>query len=96
MLESRQEAEARLNDNLLEAQVEAVLQGHDLGCLLPIDDDGLYWEAYCVYCGLPVRVNHEAIDSLLAPSCPGCYVEPGFDSGNGNMNGDWPLSEDGE
>ena len=72
MTDSRRRAEARLKDYILEAQVEAALQGHDLGPFQPVDEPGLLkYQAFCFACGKYVCVSSVALYSILEDSCPG-------------------------
>lgn len=65
------EAEARLKAHMLQAQVEAALQGHELGSWEPADEEGLAWQARCGNCGKVVYVSGRRLHSLLAERCPG-------------------------
>lgn len=65
------EIESQLKANMLQAQVEAALQGHDLGSWEPADDEGLGWQARCSPCGKSVYVNGRRLYSLMAERCPG-------------------------
>ena len=64
---------ARLKENVLAAQVEAALQGHDLGGFEQVQEEEykLGYEARCKKCGKSVYVNYKVIHSILAPKCPG-------------------------
>jgi hypothetical protein len=64
---------AGLDARLLEAQVECVLQGHELGTFYQMDNEGLQWEAYCLRCGKAIFVSDSSIFSNLEENCPGVY-----------------------
>jgi hypothetical protein len=70
-MESREAAEARLRENLLETAVEAALQGHDLDAWAQVDERGLEWQAVCKRCGASVAVSERWLYSLLADERPG-------------------------
>jgi hypothetical protein len=73
-MESREPAEARLKENLLEAAVEAALQGHDLASWEQVDERGLEWQAVCKQCGRSVWVSSRTMYSLLEEQCPGHHT----------------------
>jgi hypothetical protein len=54
---------------MLEAQVEALLQGHDLLPWEVADEMGGY-QAVCRGCGLSVYTSHKALYSILPDHCP--------------------------
>jgi hypothetical protein len=70
-MESEESAQARLKENLLEAAVEAALQGHDLAPWEQVDERGLEWQAVCKQCGRSVWVSSRTLYSLLEERCPG-------------------------
>jgi hypothetical protein len=71
-VESRKQAETRLRENILQAQVEAALSGHDLGPFEPVEEPGLMkHQAICRSCGRSVYVSTVALYSLLEDECPG-------------------------
>lgn len=71
-MESKEQAEARLRVNILDAQVMAALGGHDLGPFESVDEPGmLKYEAFCSKCGKSVYVSTVALYSILEDSCPG-------------------------
>jgi len=73
-MESREQAEARLRENLLDAQVIASLGGHDLGPFEPVDEPGMMkFQAFCLKCGKSVYVSTIALYSILEDSCPGIH-----------------------
>ncbi len=61
-------ADKRLNDNLLEAMVEASMQGHELGSWTQVEKET--YEATCQRCAKHVRVSAHRIRSTLAARCP--------------------------
>ena len=63
-------AAGQLRQNMLEAQVEALLQGHDLLPWEAADEMGGY-QAVCRECGLSVYTSHKALYSILPERCPG-------------------------
>lgn len=62
--------EARLRENVLEAQVDAALQGHNLGPF-ELVEYGRGYEAVCRKCGKSVYVSSTTLYSILEDSCPG-------------------------
>lgn len=64
------EQKTQLRENVLEAQVEAALQGHALGPFEPVEDDTGY-QAICGQCGRSVYVSDRTLYSLLEDRCPG-------------------------
>lgn len=66
-----QEAESQLKEKMLEAQVEAALQGHELASWHPADALGSGWQAVCTQCGAAVYASGRALHSTLAERCPG-------------------------
>jgi hypothetical protein len=64
---------AHQKENVLAAQVEAALQGHDLGEFEQVQEEDykLGYEAHCKKCGKSVCVNHKIIHSILESKCPG-------------------------
>jgi hypothetical protein len=62
-------AAGQLRQNMLEAQVEALLQGHDLLPWEVADEMGGY-QAVCRGCGLSVYTSHKALYSILPDHCP--------------------------
>jgi hypothetical protein len=57
-------------DAVLEAQVTAALQGHDIGPFEPVDTQIGGWQAECRQCGQGVWVGEAGlIYSLLEDSC---------------------------
>ena len=66
--ESRDPAEQKIRANMLEAMVEASLQGHNLGQWEPSGEDT--YMAHCDKCGKAVYVNSVSIRSLMAAKCP--------------------------
>jgi hypothetical protein len=71
-METRKQAETRLRKNVLQAQVEAALSGHDLGPFEPVDEPGvLKYQAFCKLCGRSVYASSVALYSLLEDECPG-------------------------
>lgn len=65
------EIEARLKANMLQAQVEAALQGHELGSWEPADAEGIGWQARCGLCGRAIYASGRRLYSRLAERCPG-------------------------
>ena len=63
----------RLKENVLAAQIEAALQGHNLGEFEQVQEAEykIGYEAHCKKCGKSVYVNHKVIHSILTPKCPG-------------------------
>jgi hypothetical protein len=60
-----------VNENILEIQVEAHLQGHDLASF-ELSEDEKGYEARCQRCGGTVWVGRQGlIYSLLSVRCPG-------------------------
>ena len=69
--DSREEADAILKDSILEAQVEAPLQGHNLGSFKAVDTITGGYEAGCKFCGLTSWVGDNGLRySLLEDKCP--------------------------
>lgn len=66
-----QEMESQLKANMLEAQVEAALQGHELGHWEPVDEEMSGWEARCGKCGGTVYVSGKTLYSVLGERCGG-------------------------
>jgi len=65
-------AEGSLRENILAAQVEAALRGHDLGPFEPIEEPGVpKYQAFCHSCGKSVYANNVAVYSILEDRCPG-------------------------
>jgi hypothetical protein len=62
-------AQKQLRDNMLEAQVAALMQGHNLQSWEETDDGG--YQARCDYCGQSVYVSHKTLYSLLPETCLG-------------------------
>ena len=61
-----------LRDNILSAQVEAALQGHELGPFEPTEDPGLTsYQPICRKCGRPVYASSVNVFSILEEICPG-------------------------
>lgn len=61
-----------LRGNILSAQVEAALQGHELGPFEPTEDPGLVtYQAFCRKCGRPVYASSANVFSILEETCPG-------------------------
>jgi hypothetical protein len=61
-----------LRENVLSAQVEAALQGHELGHFEPTDDPGLVtYRSICRRCGRPVYASSSNVFSILEEVCPG-------------------------
>lgn len=61
------EAEIRLKENMMEAQVEAALAGHQLGQWEGQEDGG--YQAVCSRCGGSIYVSHRTLYSILEDSC---------------------------
>ena len=60
-----------VNENILEIQIEAHFQGHDLASFELCEDEKGY-EARCQRCGGTVWVGRQGlIYSLLSEGCPG-------------------------
>ena len=73
-MESREQAEDQLRENLLEAQAMAALGGHDLESFEPVDEPGMMkYQAFCLKCGKSVYVSTIALYSILEESCPGIH-----------------------
>ena len=62
-------AQQQLRDNMLEAQVAALLQGHELQSWEETDDGG--YQAQCSYCGGSVYVTYKTFYSVLPETCLG-------------------------
>lgn len=73
-LESRDPAEQKIKSNMLEAMVEASLQGHNLGQWEMSGDDT--YMALCDKCAKAVYINSVSIRSLMAAKCPEQAVVP--------------------
>ena len=58
-----------LKENMLEAAVEAALQGHELGEWEQVDPTGRAWEARCALCGRTTFVSDTVRYSVLGESC---------------------------
>ena len=64
-----------LRENVLSAQVEAALQGHELGEFRPVDGIPILgYEAFCSKCNMSVWVNDKAVHSALQVKCPAVKV----------------------
>ena len=72
-------AQQQLRDNMLEVQVAALMQGHELQSWEETDD-GAY-QAQCSYCGQSVYVSHKTLYSLLPEACLGRRVTQAVDDG---------------
>ncbi|MCI0558958.1 MAG: hypothetical protein MN733_10715 [Nitrososphaera sp.] len=72
-MELRNQAESRLRENILEAQVVAFFQGHELGVFEPTDD-GRGYQAVCRQCGKSVYASDRTLYSILEEKCPGSLV----------------------
>jgi len=69
---NRRQAENRLRENVLRAQVEAALGGHDLSPFEPVEEPGVFkYQAFCDLCGKSVYASGVALYSLLEDECPG-------------------------
>jgi hypothetical protein len=65
----------KLRENVLAAQVEATLQGHELGDFNPVDGMPILgYEAVCSKCAMSVWVNDRAVYSSMPEKCPGLNV----------------------
>lgn len=74
---NREQAETRLRENILEALVEAAMQGHVLGPFEPLPEPGMpKYQAFCHSCGKSVYVSHKTLYSILEEDCPGWEEEP--------------------
>jgi hypothetical protein len=62
-------AQKQLSDNMLEVQVAALVQGHDLQSWEETDDGG--YQAQCNHCGRSVYVSHKTLYSVLPETCLG-------------------------
>ncbi len=60
---------AHLKENMLEAAVEAALQGHELGAWRQVDQAGRQWEARCKVCGRTMFVSDTVRYSVLGEHC---------------------------
>lgn len=60
-----------LKENMLEAAVEAAVQGHELGEWQQVDEAGREWEAKCRVCGRTTYVSHTVRYSVLGDHCDG-------------------------
>lgn len=67
--ESKTDNEKRLKENMLEAQVEAALGGHNLGEWEQLEE-GQGYQAACSNCGGTVFVSHKTFYSILQEKCP--------------------------
>ena len=75
MSKSMDEAEAHLRENILEARVEAAMQGYHEGPFEPVDEPGLLkFEAFCLKCGKSVYGSYKTLYSILEDRCPGRKV----------------------
>lgn len=64
-------AVVRLKENILAAQVEAAMQGHELGAFDAVDEPGrAKYEAFCRRCGKSVYVSDAVVYSILDDECP--------------------------
>ena len=71
-MNSREQKEVSLRENITEAMVEAALQGHELEPFEPVDEPGvLKYRALCLRCGKSVYVSSLAHYSILEDICPG-------------------------
>jgi hypothetical protein len=63
-------------DAILEAQVTAVFQGHDIGPFEPVDTTIGGWQAACRQCGQGVWVGEEGLMyGLLAERCQMLFMD---------------------
>ena len=61
-----------LRENILAAQVEAAMQGHELGAFESVDEPGrAKYQAFCRRCGKSVYVSDAGVYSILEDECPG-------------------------
>ncbi len=60
---------AHLKENMLEAAVEAALQGHELGEWRQVNWAGRQWEARCEVCGRTTFVSDTVRYSVLGNIC---------------------------
>jgi len=67
----KQEAEARLKENLLNCMEEAALGGHDLGKWLPVAGRELAFQAVCRKCSKSVYASFRVVYSILEDTCTG-------------------------
>ena len=58
-----------LKENMLEAAVEAAVQGHELGEWEQVDEAGREWEARCAVCGRTTFVSDTVRYSVPGESC---------------------------
>lgn len=66
---------ARLRENMMEAQVVAVLGGHQLGSWETAEDaDG--YQAVCSACGGSVFVSDKTVYSILTDTCTAQAMDP--------------------
>ena len=71
-MDSREGAEAILRESILEGQVEAALQGHDLGPFQVLASTIGGYEARCRLCQMTTWVGENGLRySLLEEKCPG-------------------------
>jgi hypothetical protein len=71
-MNSREQEENRPKENVLEAMVEAALQGHELEPFEPVDEPGIRkYQAVCSRCGKSVYASRKALYSILEDICPG-------------------------
>jgi hypothetical protein len=86
-------AQQQLRDNMLEAQVATLMQGHDLQPWEETDDGGYqsrcnycgqsaYVSHQCNYCGQSVYVSHKTLYSLLPETCLGRRATQGVEDGS--------------
>lgn len=58
-----------LKKNMLEAAVEAAVQGHELGEWQQVDETGQRWESRCTVCGRTTFVSDTVRYSVLGDDC---------------------------
>jgi hypothetical protein len=69
-MRSKDSSESRLRENVLEAQVEAAFQGHDLGPFEPVENTITGFQAVCRKCGQSIWVGKNGLMySLLGERC---------------------------
>ena len=67
--EARFMDKGHLKENMLEAAVEAAVQGHELGEWQQVDEAGREWEARCAVCGRTTFVSDTVRYSVLGDDC---------------------------
>jgi hypothetical protein len=76
-----------LRENILAAQVEAAMRGHELGAFEAVDEPGrAKYQVFCRSCGKSVYVSDAAVYSILEDECPAEEKASLWDPGSGSRS----------